>query len=103
MQAIASDTRPLQSVCELTGKEHIAEFAVAVGSEGVPGRLTCDQILVRVEEVEIHGPQAMQQGGHVDDAAVLCLFQTIQQQQRQQKVAQVVDAERHAKTIFSSA
>lgn len=71
MQAIAGDTRPLQAVCELTGKEHIAEFAVAVGSECVPGRLTCDQILVGVEEVEVHRTKTMQQGGHVDNAAVL--------------------------------
>lgn len=74
MQAIAGDTGPFQAVCELTGKEHIAEFAVAVGSERVPGRLTCDQILVRVEEVEVDRTQPMQQGRHVDDAAVLCLL-----------------------------
>lgn len=103
MQAIAGDTRPFQAVRELPGKEHVAEFAVAVGSESMPRRLTCDQILVRVEEVEVHRTQPMQQGGHIDDTAVLCLLQTVQQQQRQQKVAQVVDAECHAKTIFSSA
>ncbi len=74
MQTIASDTRPFQSVCELTGKEHITQFAVAVGSYRVPVRLTYDQILLCVEEVEIHRPQPMQQGGHVDDAAVLCLL-----------------------------
>lgn len=74
MQAIAGDTRPFQAVCELTSEEHIAEFAVAVGFERVPGRLTVDQILVSVEEVEVDGTQPMQQGGHVDDAAVLCLL-----------------------------
>lgn len=100
MQAIACDTGPLQAVCKLSRKEHITQFAVTVSSERVPERLAGDQILLRVEKVEIQRPQMMKQGRHVDYTAVLRLLQTIQQQQGEQKVSQVIDTKCHAKTIF---
>lgn len=103
MKGITGHATPFQTVGKLSGKQHITEFAMAVGHKTVPQWLSHHQILVCVQSVEVHRAQTMQRGWHVDDSALAWCLQPIKQQQSQQKVSQVVHLKHHAKAVLSSA
>ena len=109
----------LQATSQFFGEEDVGQFGLAVGAVGVVVSLGHD--VVEIDGASCAGKKtvscAIREGrgggegviggltdvGHgrqVDDAATARLFDRVQQQQRPQKVAQVVDSELHLETVF---
>lgn len=69
----------LQAPGQLSGEEHVGQFAVTVGEAAVVA-------LLPLEIVEADAASVMSQRGHVHNAGWGRLLQTLQQQESQEKV-----------------
>lgn len=102
VQAVAADGGPLQPVGQLSGEQHVAQLAVAVGLEAAPSGIIGNQVFPGRQEREVDTAETVQESGHGDHAAGPALPQPLQQQIGQQEVTQVVHAKSHPKSVLGA-
>lgn len=102
VEAVAGDAGALQPVGQLPGEQHVAQLAVAVGLEVVPGGLTGRHVPAGSQQREVDVAKAVQERGHGDHPAGRALPQSLQEQVGEQEVTQVVHAERHSEAVLGA-
>lgn len=100
MQTVAADAAALQSVGQLPGEKHVAQFAVAVRLDVLPRRLSSNQILCGGQQREVDVTKTVQECRNCDHSARTALLQPVQEQVGEQEVTQVVYAKRQAKALL---
>lgn len=94
VQRVAGDAGALEPAGQLPGEEDVGQLAVAVGLEVLQHALHRP-----AQALKVDAPRAVGAGGHDHDAAGRAVLQALQQQLRQQEVAQVVHLEHQVAAV----
>lgn len=103
VQRVAAHVGALQSLVQLVGEEHVAQFAVGVGLQQLHEGLAGAQSPVLVQTVKVDASKVVGHRRHVDHPTGGVLLQTRQQQIGQEEVAQMIDPKHHPEAVLRAA
>lgn len=102
MNTVAGHISAFQPLSQLVREENITKLAVAVGLKELPAVSATAQVFSGDQCVKVDLAPLVSHGGQSDHTSSRALLKSVQQEARQQEVAEMVDTKLDSKTIFSS-